>query len=31
VPSDRVEAVRELVERRFGGVGWRRPAFFGFS
>ena len=25
VPSDRVAAVRELVERRFDGVGWRRP------
>ena len=26
VPADRVEAVRELVERRFDGVGWPRPA-----
>jgi galactokinase len=26
VPSDRVAAVRELVEQRFDGVGWRRPA-----
>jgi galactokinase len=25
VPADRVSAVRELVERRFDGVGWRRP------
>ena len=25
VPSERVAAVRELVERRFDGVGWRRP------
>ena len=25
VPPDRVAAVRELVERRFDGVGWRRP------
>jgi galactokinase len=25
VPADRVAAVRELVERRFDGVGWRRP------
>ena len=25
VPPDRVPAVRELVERRFDGVGWRRP------
>lgn len=25
VPLDRVPAVRELVERRFDGVGWRRP------
>jgi galactokinase len=25
VPGDRVPAVRELVERRFNGVGWRRP------
>lgn len=25
VPSERVAAVRELVERRFEGVGWRRP------
>jgi galactokinase len=25
VPDDRVEAVRELVERRYDGVGWRRP------
>jgi galactokinase len=25
VPSERVAAVRELVERRFDGVGWQRP------
>lgn len=25
VPSERVAAVRELVERRFDGLGWRRP------
>jgi galactokinase len=25
VPADRVAAVHELVERRFDGVGWRRP------
>jgi galactokinase len=25
VPSERVASVRELVERRFDGVGWRRP------
>jgi galactokinase len=25
VPSERGAAVRELVERRFDGVGWRRP------
>ena len=25
VPADRVPAVRELVERRFDGVGWSRP------
>jgi len=25
VPSDRVAAVRELVEKRFDGVGWRLP------
>jgi galactokinase len=25
VPSDRVGAVRELVEHRFDGVGWKRP------
>jgi galactokinase len=25
VPADRVQAVRELVELRFDGVGWRRP------
>jgi galactokinase len=25
VPPDRAPAVRELVERRFDGVGWRRP------
>ena len=25
VPPDRVRAVRELVESRFDGVGWRRP------
>jgi galactokinase len=25
VPSERVAAVRELVERRFDGVGWLRP------
>jgi galactokinase len=26
VPTDRAQAVRELVERRFDGVGWPRPA-----
>jgi galactokinase len=26
VPADRVEAVRKLIERRFDGVGWPRPA-----
>lgn len=28
VPHDRVAAVRELVERRFDGVGWSRPDVF---
>jgi galactokinase len=28
VPSDRVEAVRELVERRYEGLGWPRPEVF---
>ena len=28
VPHDRVAAVRELVERRFDGVGWARPDVF---
>ena len=28
VPHDRVAAVRELVEQRFDGGGWRRPDIF---
>jgi galactokinase len=28
VPHDRVDAVRELVEQRFDGVGWRKPDIF---